>query len=136
MMQRYKSHKIVEAGKIQRIHTVLVPAGKGTQAHVIDFVEVGGQQYDVPEGFAAREKHPQIGDYLVRYEDGYLSWSPAAAFEAGYNLLEEGKHSIDQIEDAINRSKHVELQTDGTVLMEKDDDVQQDGSADKDGVQS
>lgn len=29
-----------------------------------------------------------IGGYLVQYEDGYLSWSPAAAFEAGYTRLE------------------------------------------------
>jgi hypothetical protein len=96
MMQEYKSHKIVQAGRIQRIHTV---------GDVIDFVEAGGKQYQVPPGFAAREKQPEIGDYLVRYEDGYLSWSPAAAFEGGYRLVE-------------------------------DDDVQTDGSADKDGNQA
>ena len=89
MMQRYKSHKIVEAGKIQRIHTTSVPAPDGSWNAVIDFVEVGGWQYQVPDGFAARDKKPEIGDYLVRYEDGYLSWSPAKAFEDGYDLLLE-----------------------------------------------
>lgn len=28
-----------------------------------------------------------IGGYAVWYDDGYMSWSPAAAFEAGYSLL-------------------------------------------------
>lgn len=32
---------------------------------------------------------PVIGDYWVRYEDDYESWSPAKAFEDGYTLLEE-----------------------------------------------
>lgn len=27
-----------------------------------------------------------VGGYLVRYEDGYESWSPAKAFEEGYKL--------------------------------------------------
>jgi len=28
-----------------------------------------------------------IGGYLVQYEDGYLSWSPAKAFEDGYTRI-------------------------------------------------
>jgi len=31
---------------------------------------------------------PSDGDYLVRYEDGYLSWSPKKAFENGYTKVE------------------------------------------------
>ena len=35
-------------------------------------------------------KHaPHIGDYIVYYEDGYVSVSPAKPFEAGYTLIEE-----------------------------------------------
>ena len=30
---------------------------------------------------------PEIGGYFVRYEDGYLSYSPAAPFEAGYTAI-------------------------------------------------
>jgi hypothetical protein len=89
MLQRYKSHKTVEAGKIQRIHTVSIISLSGGHDFVIEFVEAGGTQYPVPIGFAARGKQPEIGDYLVRYEDGYLSWSPAKAFEDGYDLLLE-----------------------------------------------
>jgi hypothetical protein len=33
-------------------------------------------------------KHqPKVGGYYVEYEDGYASWSPAEAFESGYDQL-------------------------------------------------
>jgi hypothetical protein len=99
MMMRWKSHKTVEAGKIQRVHA---------KTDYVDLIEVGGKQYEVEPSFTARGT-PEIGDYLVRYEDGYLSWSPAKAFEEGYDLLLE-----DEVED----------------------DVQKDGSVDENGVQS
>lgn len=30
-----------------------------------------------------------VGGYFVEYADGYVSWSPAKAFEEGYQLLRE-----------------------------------------------
>jgi hypothetical protein len=33
---------------------------------------------------------PEVGMYLVIYEDGYTSFSPAAAFEDGYTLVSPG----------------------------------------------
>lgn len=34
------------------------------------------------------EKHkPQVGGYYVVYKDGYKSYSPAKAFEEGYELI-------------------------------------------------
>jgi hypothetical protein len=34
-------------------------------------------------------KHnPQVGGYFVEYDDGYHSFSPAEAFEAGYTLID------------------------------------------------
>lgn len=30
-----------------------------------------------------------VGGYLVQYDDGYESWSPGVAFEAGYTLIRE-----------------------------------------------
>jgi hypothetical protein len=30
---------------------------------------------------------PEVGGYLVAYEDGYTSYSPAAAFEGGYKAI-------------------------------------------------
>lgn len=39
-------------------------------------------------GSAWIEKHnPQVGGYYVTYEDGYTSYSPKEAFEAGYTLV-------------------------------------------------
>jgi hypothetical protein len=36
------------------------------------------------------KKHdPESGGYLVRYADGYMSFSPAAAFEGGYTQVEQ-----------------------------------------------
>lgn len=35
--------------------------------------------------------------YLVKYEDGYESWSPKAVFEAGYQCIETAKDRV-QIE--------------------------------------
>lgn len=34
------------------------------------------------------DKHnPEVGGYLVFYKDGYVSYSPAKAFEEGYTLV-------------------------------------------------
>ncbi len=83
-LPRYRSHKIVEAAPIytdggQAIgepHVVVdLPDGKPVAVHV-------------PASFFARGK-PERGDYLVRYEDGYLSWSPKKAFEEGYTLISD-----------------------------------------------
>lgn len=50
------------------------------------------------DGFAPRnfEKHdrmsrpePSAGWYMVIYPDGYVSFSPASAFETGYRLIAE-----------------------------------------------
>ncbi len=79
-MPRYKCHKEVWALKI---------------AEVIE--EPPGSAQIVPEdaGYAAFSVHaayvqkhqPKAGGYYVVYEDGYKSFSPAKAFEAGYTPL-------------------------------------------------
>lgn len=81
-MKKYRCHKVVEAGKIEKILTERRPDGK-TRVTIRD-----GGTIEVERKIFARGM-PAIGDYLVRYEDGYISWSPAKAFEAGYTLLEE-----------------------------------------------
>lgn len=80
MMQRYRSHKLVDAGKIQGIS--YNAAGEPYR------MQVGGRQYDVPNDILIRAPNLGVGDYLVRYADGFLSVSPAAVFEAGYVLDE------------------------------------------------
>ena len=82
-MQKWKSHKVVEAFRIEgakwdddgfrlrgRLETVVVDP------------EHADRMINQASGLV-------IGGYYVRYEDGYESWSPAEAFEAGYTRVEE-----------------------------------------------
>ena len=80
-LPKYKSHKTVQAAKIVNFD-----------------LNASGDHYLVLEGVPApvevsddyMHKHmPEKGGYFVRYEDGYESFSPAGAFEAGYTKIEE-----------------------------------------------
>ncbi len=78
-MRKYQSHKVVEAAIIESwVQTeagpIQVKTDQGTWLAKFNIFARG---------------NPQVGDYLVRYEDGYLSWSPAKAFEEGYTLKED-----------------------------------------------
>jgi len=70
-MKKYRSHKIVEAGVIQD--------------KVAGRVKVDDEWVEVPDNIFARGLPVFGADYLVRYEDGYISWSPKKAFEDGYD---------------------------------------------------
>ena len=48
----------------------------------------GEESLQVSDGYVTKHK-PKVGGYLVRYEDGYLSWTPAEPFESGYTLVDE-----------------------------------------------
>ena len=75
----WKCHKTVAAFKIAEIQNI----GNGN-------VQLIGENDCVFVCDAAYvDKHrPQVGGYFVRYHDGYRSWSPAEAFEDGYDLIE------------------------------------------------
>ena len=45
-----------------------------------------GEVLDIPDSVVSRG-FPQIGDYVVLYDDGYMSWSPVKAFEEGYTRV-------------------------------------------------
>ena len=64
------------------------PIDAGQQAEIVIVEDVNGAECKVqmPIGWDVRGR-PDVGDYVVIYEDGYKSWSPAAAFEAGYSRL-------------------------------------------------
>lgn len=76
-MKKFKSHKVVEAAKIVDIKVgnekVRVTVGDGLDEHYID-----------PHEFLRFSHTPEDLGYLVRYPDGYVSWSPTKAFEEGY----------------------------------------------------
>lgn len=116
-MQRYQSHKIVEAAKLTHFE-IRHPSGgvPGRRAYAIDTERIAieiplGSEDRFPSANPDRNLR-QIADahqplcvdsppfvvcpfdpgYFLRYEDGFVSWSPTAAFERGYSLLgEEGR---------------------------------------------
>src|SRR5690349_20694516 len=77
--QRYRSHKYVWAAKIRAMER----EREGGPWRVM--VEGSESPLTVaPEIFArGRPDLDGVGAYLVVYEDGYVSWSPADKFEAG-----------------------------------------------------
>jgi hypothetical protein len=74
-MPRYKCHKEVWALKI-----LSTSGGPDipTKLHFEGFAPIS-----ISNAWATQHK-PESGGYYVVYEDGYKSYSPAAAFEAGY----------------------------------------------------
>jgi len=83
-MQKYKSHKTVEAAKIDRIDSLwkhqLPPFKAQIKCKGLDAFTVSAEYM---------EKHKPIpGGYYVKYADGYESFSPAEAFEDGYTLVD------------------------------------------------
>lgn len=93
----YNCHKKVRAAKIIGVESEPVEPedgmnpgailklqyeeGEGPTAQV--FLPVVFAEWQWLERFAP-EDQPLTNGYLVQYEDGYVSWSPAEAFEKGY----------------------------------------------------
>ncbi len=77
-MKRYQCHKAVDAAVIEK-------TGQADDGQILIVAE--GEEFSVDRSFVARG-WPTPGDYIVRYEDGYLSWSPREPFENGYTLAE------------------------------------------------
>lgn len=113
-LPRYKSHKIVEALKIKELRPPEQPLYKAPVCRAMDYgsgcracercawlrdvfptapwwmvpAEEGFDRYQLSAAFIAKHK-PQVGGYLVFYEDRYESYSPARAFEEGYTRIPE-----------------------------------------------
>ena len=79
-LPRYRSYKRIEAFKIRAI--VRDPTGLVT-LHPVDATLASFTL----DSLYVKKHAPQPGGYFIRYEDGYCSWSPAGAFEAGYTRL-------------------------------------------------
>lgn len=77
-LKRYRSHKVVQAAKI-------IGAEKIEGGFAVHF-EDGGAEI-LGSNRVPSDKSP-VGGYFVQYDDDYVSWSPAEAFEAGYTLVE------------------------------------------------
>lgn len=75
-LPKYRCYKIVGAIRISAVEF------GDTGAAVMG----DGRVVEVDQAFLDRHG-PKEGQYLVEYDDGYLSVSPAAAFEAGYTVV-------------------------------------------------
>lgn len=78
----WKCHKIVKAGKILPVQ-ITQDEGEGTSNVTVADCN-GAPCLVVIADTAFARGMPKTGDYIVIYEDGYKSWSPAKAFEDGY----------------------------------------------------
>lgn len=77
-LPEWKCHKVVRAAKIT----------KADYGHFQIQVEVDGNTVTVEPGSTYFAQHkPHEGGYVVAYKDGYLSYSPAVAFEEGYTKI-------------------------------------------------
>lgn len=82
-LQSYKCHKVVQAAAI---HSVTI----GTSNVLVSLESEPDVHHPIdPEVFA--RSVPEKGDYLVKYDDGYISFSPKAVFEAGYSPSNENE---------------------------------------------
>ena len=95
-MPKYECHKIVHALKIKAVEydsnkahrdgretdgsAIITPAEDGFAPFKVD------QEY-VRKHLWGKSVAEIIGGYYVVCEDGYKSWSPAAAFEKGYTRI-------------------------------------------------
>lgn len=81
LLPRYQCHKQVNALQISGIF----PNPRGVELHFVDDSVI---PFQMTQDWY--NKHvPHVGGYLVAYDDGYLSFSPADVFHAGYSRMDE-----------------------------------------------
>lgn len=95
-MPQYQSHKKVWALKLKDVVKHAHP-DPNTDDAAFEASDAFQGAHLMPEdpGFAPipvdaewyRKHDPKAGGYYVVYPDGYKSWSPAEAFEAGYTRV-------------------------------------------------
>lgn len=86
-MPRYQSHKKVWALKIDKIHT-----DEDGQGIALAFENKGFASRAFTATQLKSKPTPQPGWYMVQYEDGYISFSPAEQFEKGNTLVDSEAH--------------------------------------------
>lgn len=92
-MDTYVCHKKVKAAKVVGEYSRITgPSAVTTEGVWINTVNDGTQLKFFPDThkqrlLASRPLAGFVGGYWVEYEDGYVSWSPARAFEGGYTKV-------------------------------------------------
>lgn len=77
---KYSSHKTVEAAKISSVEL-------GADGSLTVGLEGGYDNVLFTHQERQGKPSPEAGWYLIRYVDGYVSFSPAKAFEDGYTEI-------------------------------------------------
>lgn len=85
-MPKYQCHKKVWALKIKAVAQGTQPTGLPGGSWMLHPADDGYGPLEVSHEWYAKHK-PEAGGYFVVYDDGYKSYSPAAAFESGYSLI-------------------------------------------------
>lgn len=83
-LPQWRCHKIVRAAKITNLN--IDATAFGFVAMAFGEEPIPNLTAVVPPAWHAKHK-PEVGGYYVQYEDGYTSYSPAAAFESGYSRI-------------------------------------------------
>lgn len=82
----YRCHKVVRALKIHQVIDPTQPGNESDGSRMLHPMDARFSPFRV-DGDYARKHNPQSGGYFVVYDDGYKSFSPAIAFEAGYTKI-------------------------------------------------
>lgn len=87
-LPRYRCHKEVWALKIDKLrpYSHEDPDAETDGSFWLTFHDERYSPIHVDARYM-RKHNPQSGGYYVQYQDGYKSFSPAEAFEAGYTLI-------------------------------------------------
>lgn len=104
-MPRYQCHKEVWALKIDKIDYPKDGAFSGVS--VITPADSGYAPFNVSSSYVSKHD-PQPGGYYVVYDDGYRSYSPAAAFESGYRLITPSSRAITMARDQVRHEQFLE----------------------------
>lgn len=86
-MPKYKCYKEVWALKIKAIDPFVPEPNNETDGSATITPEESGYAPFKVDGAYMQKHQPKVGGYYVVYKDGYKSFSPAEAFESGYELI-------------------------------------------------
>lgn len=84
-LPQYRCHKVVQAAKIVEIAQPTNPTALAAGSWIFKLGDHG--QREMSHEWYLKHS-PQVGGYIVQYDDAYISYSPAKAFEEGYTKFE------------------------------------------------
>lgn len=89
----YKCHKTVRAARIIAVD-FMTPDHLGADL-TVETPDKQRHKISVSPEYVAKHQ-PFVGGYYAVYDDGYTSFSPAMAFEAGYRLMDPEEADLRQ----------------------------------------